>query len=149
MNIIDAMLGEHAALRTFFNFVEQSSSRWALARWRAAAETMEALLRTHSVLEDELFFDALTAGHSGVQDTLEAMREEHTSLRGMFARLSGVKTAKEFRRCMTELIDHTREHFAVEERVLFRLAGEKLGTENLTRLGKEWARRRQLNLECF
>jgi hemerythrin-like domain-containing protein len=46
---------------------------------------------------------------------------------------------------LRRLIEHTREHFAVEERVLFGLAKELLGTERLAELGEEFARRRGLS----
>jgi hemerythrin-like domain-containing protein len=146
MNLVNLLQGEHASIRTAFDHVEKAAPMWSLSQIREGAAMLETLLMAHSTAEDRLLFDALPPKHEGVRSTLKAMREEHDRINGAFLEIREQKSIAESRRLLLRLVGHVREHFAVEERVLFSLAGETLGDAQLEVLGREYARRRGLGL---
>jgi hypothetical protein len=77
MNILDGLLGEHAAILTLFEHLEQGAARMELAQLQAAGALLERVLMTHAVTEDRYLFDALAPGQSGFHEVLDAMRDEH------------------------------------------------------------------------
>ena len=145
MNIIDALLGEHAALLTVFDHIQKFQAGWELPQFHESSLLLESLLATHAILEDELLFDPITGDRGRFADTLRLMREEHDELRRLVGDLKHAETVPEARRLLNRLIEVTREHFAVEERVLFGMAAEAIGPARLQKLGDEWAVRRQLS----
>jgi hypothetical protein len=46
------------------------------------------------------------------------------------------------RGCLRSLVDAVREHFELEERVLFRAATTQIGPQRLEELGAAWKRQR-------
>lgn|GEM_PF-4367756 len=108
-------------------------------------ELLEALLMAHALDEDQLLFHSLPAGQKGLQETLEAMAGEHNEQRRILEDLRGETDAVKARRQLMHLIEMTREHAAVEERMLFGLAKRVLTEERLAELGEEYARRRGLS----
>ena len=146
MNLIDALLGEHAALKTVFAHIEKFQSGWGVGQLQETAALLEDLLSAHGVLEDELLFDLLPADKEAMNRVLEAMRGEHHKLRGLISELLAAEDERHAHNLLSQLLDLAREHFAVEERVLFHLASEAMGSERLQNAGREWARRRQLHL---
>lgn len=146
MNIIDALIGEHAALLTVFDHIQRFQPGWQLAQFGEACLLLESLLATHAFLEDELLFDPITTDRGRFAETLRLMREEHDELRRLVSDLKHAETVPDARRLLNRLIEATREHFAVEERVLFGMAAEAIGAPRLHKLGEEWALRRQLSL---
>jgi hemerythrin-like domain-containing protein len=145
LDLIDLLLGEHAALLSLFRHIDARLSAMDLRQLLAAGETVEAMLMAHGVEEDGLLFHSLPAEHRGVKQTLEAMFGEHKEQRTMLDELRGMETAESARRQLARVIEMTREHFAVEERVLFGLAKELLGEDRLSELGEEFARRRGIS----
>ncbi|MDX2151795.1 MAG: hemerythrin domain-containing protein [Bryobacteraceae bacterium] len=146
MNIIDALLGEHAALLTVFDHIQKFSSGWDLGHLRETGSLLESLILTHAYLEDELLFDMIPEVHPGLAETLQAMHQEHRELRGLLRHLQEAENVREARGLLKHAMELAREHFAVEERVLFGLAGEVLGEDRLAALGQEWAERRHLSV---
>jgi len=146
MNLIDALLGEHATLKTVFAHIEKFQAGWGLGQLQETAALLEDLLSAHGVLEDELLFDLLPANKEAMNHVLEAMRGEHHRLRGLVSELLSAEDERQAQRLLTQLVDLAREHFAVEERVLFHLASDHMGSERLQEAGREWARRRELHL---
>lgn len=145
MNIIDALLGEHAALLTVFDHVQRFQSGWQLPQFGETCLLLESLLATHAILEDELLFDPITPDRGRFAETLRLMREEHDELRRLVGDLKHADTVPDSRRLLNRLIEVAREHFAVEERVLFSMAAEVIGAPRLQKLGEEWALRRHLS----
>lgn len=145
MNIIDALLGEHATLLTVFNHIQKFQAGWDMAQFSETCLLLESLLATHGILEDELLFDPITPDHGRFAETLRLMREEHDELRRLAGDLKHAETVPEARSVLNRLIEAAREHFAVEERVLFGMAAEAIGAARLQKLGDEWAARRQLS----
>ena len=85
MNIIDALLGEHAALLTVFDHIQRFQPGWQLPQFGEACLLLESLLATHAILEDELLFDPITPDRGRFAETLRLMREEPAA--ALFARL--------------------------------------------------------------
>jgi hemerythrin-like domain-containing protein len=146
MNLVDALLGEHAAILTLCDSIEKALSTWDLNQLRVAASLLEETLKRHAVLEDELLFDPLETDKPGLKDTLASMRAEHEVLRDSMEQLDAADNLRVARRLMQEVIDVARDHFAIEERVLFSIAADQVGRRTLERLGAEWAARRNLSL---
>lgn len=141
-DLVTLLVGEHASLLSLFNGLENRLPSMSLEELRNAAEWIECLMRNHAVDEDTLLFNALPAAQRGVGDTLEAMHQEHEEQRALLEELREAQEAPFARMRMRMLIELSREHFAVEERVLFGLAKSILGPERLGELGCEFCRRR-------
>jgi iron-sulfur cluster repair protein YtfE (RIC family) len=146
MNIIDALIGEHAALLTLFGHIERHGPSWGLRAVKDAGLLLESMLMTHGLLEDRLLFDAVPSAEGAVRDVLESMRGEHKAIAATLERLRAATTEAAAKGLLARVIEIAREHFAVEERVLFELAGRALGAEKARELGREWAARRGLSI---
>ena len=142
MNILDGLLGEHAAILTLFEHLERSVAHMDLAQLQESGTMLERVLMAHSVNEDRYLFDALAPVQGGLQETLEAMRDEHVQMAQELGLLRDCESEAAARGCLSRLIDLTREHFEVEERVLFLLVARHLGSEQLEQLGEDWKRQR-------
>src|SRR3974390_2676009 len=119
MNILDGLLGEHAAILTLFEHLERGVAHMDLAALQASGAMLERVLMAHSVAEDRYLFDALAPGRGGFHEVLDAMRDEHIHMAQELGRLRECENEAAARGCLARLIDVTREHFEVEERVLF------------------------------
>jgi hemerythrin-like domain-containing protein len=146
MNLVHLLQGEHASIRTAFDHIEKAAPSWNFSQLREGAGILESLLLAHSTVEDQLLFDAIPPKHEGVRCALEAMRDEHNRIASAFRQIHTEKSVAESRRLLLRLVAHIREHFAVEERVLFGLAEQTLGDPQLEVLGLEFARRRGLGV---
>jgi hemerythrin-like domain-containing protein len=142
MNILDGLLGEHAAILTLFEHLEQGVARMGLAQLQEAGALLERVLMTHAVTEDRYLFDALAPTQGGFHEVLDAMRGEHIQMAQELGLLRACESEAAARGCLARLIDVTREHFEVEERVLFSMAAKRLSGEQLEQLGEGWKRHR-------
>ena len=144
LDLIDLLLGEHGCLLSLFRHVEARLPSMPLEEMLKAGEVLEDLLMAHALEEDQLLFLALPVGQSGVRETLKAMFDEHNEQRRLLGELKEQTEAVRARGILTRLLELTREHFAVEERILFGLAKQMLSDERRSELGAEYARRRGL-----
>lgn len=144
-DLIELLLGEHAAILALFRNLEQRLPEMGLGEMRGAGYTVEALLMAHAIEEDALLFHALPEKRESVKRTLDAMFGEHNEQRRLMEELRSAQTTQAVRKLLSQVIELTREHFAVEERVLFDLARKLLGKRRLGELGAEFARRRGLS----
>ena len=142
MNILDALLGEHAALLTLFEFIDRDSAHMGLDRLHETGLLLERMLLAHATLEDHLLFDSVPDARGGLKAALDAMHEEHIELGSELGRLREAASEPAARGALARVLAVTREHFAVEERVLFALVAQRLGAEKLAELGAAWKRRR-------
>lgn len=145
LDVIDLLLGEHGCLLSLFRHVEMRLPSMRLAEIQGCGETLEALLMAHAIEEDQLLFHALPVEHSGVREALDAMSGEHNEQRAMLEELREHTEEAPARGLLVRLIELTREHFAVEERILFGLAKQILSEDRRSELGNEYARRRGLS----
>jgi len=142
MNILDGLLGEHAVLLTLFEHLEQRAARMDLARLHEAGLLLEQVVMAHSIAEDRYLFDAVPESTGGLRDALLAMRAEHKELAREFDKLCGTGNEAAARGCLQRVFDAAREHFEVEERVLFQATARQISPKRLDALGSAWKRHR-------
>lgn len=140
--LIELLLGEHGCILALIRSMEQRLAGMSLAELRGCGAALEAVLQAHAVEEDQLLFASLEGVPAQLHTALEAMYGEHEQMRRLLEQLRGARQAQRARSCLTRLIELVREHFAVEERVLFGLVRERLTDERLRELGCRYARRR-------
>jgi hemerythrin-like domain-containing protein len=142
--ITDALLGEHGVIyRLLGHLANHSFASPEAARAQAAALT--AGLARHAHLEDELLFVPLEGPLGPNGGPLAVMRMEHDEVEGTLERLAHVEDVQEAEALAARLVAIAHEHFEKEETVLFPMAEQLLGEEELRRLGEQWvARRRSL-----
>lgn len=135
-------MGEHAAMLTLFEHLEQNAAHMDLRGLNEAGALLERVVMVHSIAEDGFLFDAVPATEGGLRDALLAMRAEHKQLAQDFDQLRATANEAAARGCLYRVFESVREHFEVEERVLFPLAARQIGSEKLAELGSAWKRRR-------
>lgn len=145
LDLIELLLGEHAAILAMMRGLETRLPAMGLKEMQGAGAMLETMLMAHAIEEDALLFHALPDKRESVKQTLDAMFGEHNEQRRLMEELRLARTAQLVRSLLRKVTDLTREHFAVEERVLFELARKVLGKRRLSELGAEFARRRGLN----
>lgn len=142
MNILDGLLGEHAALLTLFEHLERSAPRMDLDRLHETGALLERVVMVHSIAEDRFLFDAVPTTAGGLRDAMVAMRSEHRHLAQDLGQLRAATNDAVARGSLRRVIDQLREHFEVEERVLFEAAARQISLEKLMELGSAWKRSR-------
>lgn len=142
MNILDGLMGEHAAMLTLFEHLEQNAAHMDLERLHETGELLERVVMVHSIAEDRFLFDAVPAAEGGLREALLAMRSEHRQLAQELDQLRTTANEASARGCLQRVFESAREHFGVEERVLFELAARQISQEKLEELGLAWKRRR-------
>ena len=145
-DLIDLLLGEHGCILALMQHEERRLPSMSLRELKDCGAALEAVLQAHAVEEDQLLFGALAELPAGVRVTLEAMYGEHQEMRRLLEDLKQQRQALRARSLLARLIELAREHFAVEERVLFGLVREWLSQDRLQELGREYGRRRGLQL---
>lgn len=146
MNLVDALLGEHGVIRGMLLRLLREQHEPGTPVAADGFALLEEALASHAVIEDELLFDGLLTLKPGVAQVLASMRGEHSAIRASLAGLS--RTRQEIRRGQIEdFVELVLEHFAVEERTLFPMAQGLLSPEELAAAGREWAKRRSVQLE--
>jgi hemerythrin-like domain-containing protein len=138
------LLGEHAVVLSALDYVERNAAHWSLEQLLEASKMLKAILQQHASFEDSLLFDHLPQQSASVEDVLRAMRRDHDSIRDAYLKLQEAETATLARSQIVALFEKTREHFALEERMMFPLAERVMGAEKIEELGRELARRRAL-----
>jgi hemerythrin-like domain-containing protein len=145
-DLIDLLLGEHGCILALMRHQERRLARMSLRELQECGAAMEAVLQAHAVEEDQLLFGALGEAPAAVRGTLEAMYGEHQEMRALLEELGKQRQAVRARALLGRLMELAREHFAVEERVLFGLVREWVGRERLQELGREYLRRRGIQV---
>lgn len=142
MKITDAFIAEHAVLYAQLDHLEDAipAARTA-GEIKAMAGLMEAALRSHAHLEDELLFNALQVGLEQL-GKLEKVQHEHDAICHGLEQVRAARTRQEAQRRLLNVVRLTRKEFDLEDRILFRLADEQMNGETLQKLGRAWARQR-------
>jgi iron-sulfur cluster repair protein YtfE (RIC family) len=146
MKITDALYGEHGPLYALLRHCEESALQWEHADLILGARCLEAALLSHAEVEDALLFAALEA-RMPPHGPIEVMRAEHEEIDRALAALRTSDDEESARRHLLHAVVTARDHFAKEEQVLFPLAEQFLGVEELSRLGAIWAERRGVAVE--
>ena len=143
MLITDALLGEHGVFQLLLHHIEQALP--ALDSTPALQHELAAFafaLEAHARLEDELLFTALEP-HLGTQGgPLVVIRMEHDQIVNLLGRIESATELEQARALAAQMLQVTHGHFQKEEQVLFRMARQLLGEEQLSALGAKWAQRR-------
>jgi len=146
INLLDALLGEHAVLYRLFNELEQRlDAGIGLAGVQAAIAPVSAALLSHAQIEDEMLFPALEE-RIGPEGPLAVMRAEHHEIDGLLARIGRSGDPGSAVADLVAAIELARDHFLKEERVLFAMARQAIGDAELCRLGGQWAELRGVTL---
>jgi hemerythrin-like domain-containing protein len=140
--ITDALLGEHGVI---YRLLEHLTSRpfASVEEARAQAAELAAGLAAHAHLEDELLFVPLEGPLGPNGGPLAVMRMEHEEVEGTLERLAQVEDIQDADKLAAHLLTVAHEHFEKEEEVLFPMAVELLGEEELRSLGEQWVTRRR------
>jgi iron-sulfur cluster repair protein YtfE (RIC family) len=142
MQITDGLLGEHAVFYAQFDHLDQVLPRAQdSGEIKTRALMLESALAGHANLEEELLFQALDLFPEAA-GPLNVMRMEHEEIEGALGRIPEIEGIEECRSLLLHVVQVARQHFAKEEQILFRLAGQLLGDAKLEGLGAEWAGRR-------
>jgi hemerythrin-like domain-containing protein len=142
MKITDAFIAEHAVLYAQLDHLEQAvPMARTVGEIKAMAGLLEAALRTHADLEDELLFNGLEPGLDQM-GKLEKVRHEHDAICKGLELVRHARSRQDAQRRLLNVVHLTRKEFDLEDRVIFRLAEEILREETLIKLGKAWARQR-------
>jgi hemerythrin-like domain-containing protein len=144
MKITDAFIAEHAVLYAQLDHLETAiPAAKSAGEIKAMAGLLEAALRTHAALEDELLFNGLEPGLDQM-GKLEKVQHEHDAICHGLERVRQTRALKEAKRRLLSVVHLTRKEFDLEDRVIFRLAEEILRPETLHKLGKAWAKQRMV-----
>ena len=142
MKITDAFIAEHAVLYAQLDHLEKAVPAAKTAgEVKAMAGVLEAALRSHADLEDELLFDGLEPGLDQL-GKLEKVQHEHDALCKGLALVKASRALKDARRYLMNVVHLARKEFDLEDRVIFKLADDLLHHDTLEKLGRIWARRR-------
>jgi len=146
VKITDAFAAEHAVLNAQFDYLEKVVPiAKTLAEIKAMAGLLDAALSTHAHLEDELLFHGLEGGLDQLGQ-LEKVQHEHDAICKGLAKVQSSLRRSDAQRRLLNIIHLTRKEFELEERVIFKMAGQMTRAENLTKLTKAWAKHRMVTV---
>ena len=152
MNILSALLGEHAVLKQQIDHLERGTAGLSDERLRSAALLLAGAVESHATIEDELLFVPLEASGRMPAGPVAAMRREHEAIEALIAQVSEHGTvaagaagaAAPLRPVVGRLAQTLLAHFGHEEHALFALAVRVLDAATLDELGARWAARRSV-----
>lgn len=141
MKITDALVAEHTIFLTVFDQIERYLPSLATPmEIRTMAAIIEGMLERHVSHETELAYAALdhVLADGG---RLEQMYQDHQELDQRLKKVQTTENCAEARRLLKAALASSREHFVLEERVIFPLLEKAMSTEALRELGKPWVER--------
>jgi len=146
MKVTEALLGEHGVFYVQFDHLEQTLPAVTSLDWvKAQAALIQSAISTHAQLEDELLFSAID-NHLGQGGPVAVMRMEHEEIEGTLNAIPEIQDVETICSRLLGAIQVARQHFMKEEQVLFPLADQVLGSEQLHALGERWAERRRVDV---
>lgn len=146
MKLTDALRGEHGALKVQFEHLETAVQEAPdLSAVQFLSGLLESALASHAAIEDEVLFPAIAAviGQGG---PLEVMEAEHDEIETTLRNIETCDDLGQARSLMRHALQVAREHFCKEEEVLFPLAENALGSQELEKLGATWSDRRNVQI---
>lgn len=156
MRITDAIRGEHASMRPLLRqFREETDASVKVdpVLVKAKASALRTIIKAHATIEEPYLFQPMLDRlklPNGVTKDLKAKIEkvvkhafkEHKELDALLDQ--AVETGD--KRALNKATRLAMGHFAEEERDVFPLAEQALGTNMLAQLGAEWAAARGIRL---
>ena len=145
--VIDALRGEHGVFHGLFDLWEKSADSISdLERLREISDVIGNALSMHAQVEDELLFSTLES-LMGPNGPIARMRFEHNQIDKLLDQARRSDSLEQHRSIVRELLGIVREHFQKEEHVLFHLAQQFIGDQQLGQLGVAWSRRRSVAID--
>jgi len=138
MRLTDALIVEHAVLRTVFNQIENIIPAIDdISVLKSFGTMIEKLLQQHGDVEEHMLFVTLdhalaNAGH------LDKMSQEHGEMDDRLRKIQEVDNARDARRLLRAAMGFSRRHFDNEEKKVFPLVHERLTDQTLKALGEAW-----------
>ncbi len=146
MLITHALLGEHGVFHFLLAHIEQSLPAFdSLSNLQNRIAAFASALESHAGIEDELLFTALEPHLGTAGGPLAVMRFEHTQITDLLGAIESAADLEPARALAKQMIEVTRGHFQKEEQILFRMAHQFLGEDELASLGAQWSQRRALS----
>ena len=146
MKVTEALLGEHGVFYVQFDHLEQTLPAVTSLDWvKAQAALIQSAISTHAQLEDELLFSAMDH-HLGQGGPVAVMRMDHEEIEGTLNAIPEIQNVETICSRLLGVIQVARQHFMKEEQILFPLADQVLGFEQLQDLGERWAERRRVDV---
>jgi hemerythrin-like domain-containing protein len=144
MKITDALVAEHTIFLTVFDQIERVlPSLTTQTEVGTMARIIEGLLKEHAARETSLAYLALD--HIlAEQGQMNRMHQDHHEIDARLKQVQVAKTCAEARRLLKASVIAAREHFRLEEKVIFPLLERVLHQDTLRELGRSWIER---NLE--
>jgi hemerythrin-like domain-containing protein len=138
MKITEALLVEHQVFHHIFDHLEATVPGLStLAEVKSLAALLEAMLRTHSATEDELFIGPLEHCFDQIHQR-ERFHDEHVEIDENLKKVRAAKQLKRARELLLAAVTYSRGHFDREERIVFPMAERSLNARTLADLGKRW-----------
>ena len=141
MTITEALVSEHTIFLGVFDQIERVlPSLSSPVEVRTMASIVEGLLRGHADTETNLAYLALdhVLANNG---ELKRLHQDHHEIDDRLKRAQSAKTCAEGRHLLKVALLGSREHFQLEERVIFPLLEKVLQPKTLRELGQAWLQR--------
>jgi hemerythrin-like domain-containing protein len=146
MDAITLLKNDHAEVRTLLGDLEATTSR-AVKKRSELVVKIDALLKAHTTIEEEIFYPAFkAAGEKGDDDKMyfEALEEHRAAGELVLPDLLATDVDSEQfsgrAKVLKELIEH---HAGEEEKEMFPRAKKLLSREDLNSLGEQLEARKQ------
>jgi hemerythrin-like domain-containing protein len=147
MNITEALIAEHNIFMTVFDQIERVlPSLSTQAEVRTMANIVEGLLEGHAKTETDVAYLALDHVLAQ-QGELKRMHQDHREIDDRLREVQTAKTCAEARDLLKAALLASRDHFQLEERLVFPLMERVLRRETLAELGQGWLKRFPLRMK--
>jgi hemerythrin-like domain-containing protein len=146
MKITEALGAEHTIFLRVFDQIERVlPSLTSSTEVQTVAGIIEGMLGTHADAEANLAYLALDhVLHE--KGKLDRMHQDHHEIDNRLKQAKSARTCAEGRRLLQSALASSREHFRLEERILFPVLESALLSETLEKLGSAWAQRLALEV---
>jgi hemerythrin superfamily protein len=137
MRATDLLKHDHAEVKALFHNFEQTPATNGNRR-QELMDTIAEELEVHAQIEEEIFYPAVRL----VSNLVDHAQDEHNRVRSLIGDAEGRDPkSQEFAAKVAELKSAVLEHVSEEEGQMFAQA-ERLGADELDRLGREMAERK-------
>jgi hypothetical protein len=146
MKITQVLLGEHGAMYPLLDRIEAEAPSSGLAAIRLQAGFLQSVLISHAHLEDELLRPAILRHLPAPATNPDGSPAptDHQVIEAALLSVLAAETPGDARRLLLDTVAKTRKHFRKEETLIFPIADRELSREAQSRLGVEWAVRRNI-----
>jgi hemerythrin-like domain-containing protein len=141
MSITEALVTEHGVFFSLFGQIERVLPKLeTLAEVKVLTSLVEGLLQDHGETETNLAYHALDHVLAD-RGELDHMYRDHQEIDAGLKRALAAGDPAEARRLLEAALRASREHFRLEERLVFPLIEKVLQRETLGELGRAWTER--------